>query len=915
MTESPADSGLLWSFGRCTLDGRRLELTVDGEVVAAEARPLELLAFLLYHAGELVTKDELLEAVWPGRIPSESVLTKTVAKLRQLLRDEDQSLIRTVYGQGYRLVAAVSARPLPPQVETAAPGLSAGGSPPLRPNWRLEEKLGNGHRHEVWRAHHDKTGQVRVFKLARDAEGLRALKREITVFRLLQGTPAARRHVLDLLDWNLDEAPYFLESPLVAGGDLARWFECEAAAGREPAPATRLELIAQTAETLAAAHDAGVLHKDVKPGNVLVDTDERGEPFVRLCDFGSGWLTDLARLAQLEITRLGFTQTIAQPEDSSGTPLYLAPELLAGQSPSLRSDIYALGVMLYQTVVGDFRRPLAPGWERDVADPLLCEDIAACADTDPARRIADARVLAQRLRQLDARRDERRRRDAERAQTERLRARLERVRARRPWLAASVALLVLGLCASLVLWRRAERASAHAVREAALARAVNQFLTDDLLANADPLRSGRRDVPVSEVLEHAAAHVGARFSGAPDAEAAVREAIGKAYGGLSDYASGEQQLRRAIALLDGRSGEGEHQTALRIELIWLLLYADRLDAARAEIAPLSGHAPSDIDSRLRLQTAEAWLRFRGGDYDAAITALEALQPQYESAAVAPQRTIEFMERLGDVYQTSGRLEHALALYRDLLKRETALYGQRDARSINAMLGLGTALEFADRNAEALPVLLDADRLARETLGEAHDITLNVGGELAGVYSLLERYDDAETLYLKLIALCERRHGEEHVLTRTMSGNLATLYARTGHQEQALSLYLRLYPIEARINGEAHPDTLLTADNIASSLSSLERWDEAERWQSRTVQLARKAYSPDDFHFAVMQYKLANILAHLGHKAEARSNFDEAITLLQRSLGPQHATTRKAIRLRDVALGEESPERKVPASAH
>src|SRR3546814_11899439 len=92
-------------------------------------------------------------------------------------------------------------------------------------------------------------------------------------------------------------------------------------------------------------------------------------------------MLDAQRLHALGITRLGFTQTVAAL-DTSGTPLYLAPEVLSGQPSTLQSDIYALGVMLYQAVVGDWNRPLAPGWERQVDDELLREDIAAAVDGD-----------------------------------------------------------------------------------------------------------------------------------------------------------------------------------------------------------------------------------------------------------------------------------------------------------------------------------------------------------------------------------------------------------------------------------------------------------------------------------------------------------------------------------------------------
>lgn len=911
MNDFQAGGPLLWSFGRCTFDERRLELSVDGEVVAAEARPLELLAHLLHHAGELVTKDELIEALWPGRIPAESVLTKTVAKLRQALRDEDQALIRTVYGQGYRLIAPVSvkadAASSPAAEPDFAPGLAAGATPRLRPHWVLRDKLSSGGRNEVWLARHDKTGEPRVFKFARDADGLRALKREITVFRVLREVPGASQHLLEILDWNLEEPPYFIECPFIAGGSLAQWCERSGGIASIGLP-QRLELVAQAADTLAPAHDTGVIHKDVKPGNVLVDLDASGNPRVRLVDFGSGRVIDLERLARLEITRLGFTQTLGvATDDSSGTPLYLAPELLAGQPPTLRSDIYALGVMLYQIVAGDFRRPLAPGWERDVADPLLCEDIAACADVDPARRLADARVLAQRLRDLDARRARQALAQIEQEQTRRLRARLEQVRLRRPWLVASALLLLAGLAASTLLWLRADRANQRALRESALTVAVNRFLTDDLLAGADPLHAGRRDVQVSEVLARALQQVAARFSGRPEQEAAMREAIGKAYAGLSDYDAGERELRHAMQLLDARPQSRDRRDEQQLALIGLLISAERLESANAEAVALAARRPLAPDTALGLDTARAWLEFRAGDYAPAITAMEAQRARYEAlAAEQPDRTFGFLERLGEAYVTAGRGEAAVEVFDDLLKRQTALYGQRDARLIKAMVGLGQGLELVDRNADALPLLEQAASVARETLGEEHDLTISAGGELAGVYESLQHYTEAEAEYRRLLVILRRRYGADYLTTRVLTSNLGVLYNNVGRSADALPLFEQLYEVEKRIGGESHPDTLNAAHNVGNSLSKLGQWSDALRWQSRTWELARTALAADDFQRGIMQYKLAETQSHLGQIEQARSNFDEAIAFLRRTVGDDHHWTQKAVELRRACLGDDDP---------
>lgn len=901
MTDAAVADTFIWSFGSCTFDEWRLELWVSGERLEVESRPLELLRHLLRHSGELVTKDELLEAVWPGRIPSESVLTKAMAKLRQALRDEDQEIIRTVYGQGYRLVTPVSVRTAEAvgPAEEKDPVLQPQKRPPLRPNWVLQERLGVGGRNEIWLARHDKTGQPRVFKFAPDATGMRALKREITLYRVLRQTPGIEDHLLESIDWNLDEPPYFIEYPYISGGNLVHWIEHRAREGNPCTLEQRLELVAQIATTLAAAHDAGVLHKDVKPSNVLIESDETGQPRVLLADFGSGELVDIERLNRLEITRLGFTQAMLEPDgSSSGTPLYFAPELLSGQRPSVRSDVYALGVLLYQAAIGDFRRPLAPGWERDVGDPLLCEDISACADVDPARRLADARILANRLRTLDARRAEQVRLLAERDETERLRQRLERIRLRRPWLMATAALLIIGLVSATTLWIRAERANQRATDEAAVSDAVNHFLTDDLLAGANPMQSGRRDVAVADLLSRASQTVGNRFASRPVIEAAVREAIGKAYGGLSDHDAGDKELRRAIALLDGMPDQKAAQDEMRVALIMLLLDAERTDAVPEQIAIFEERPPVSPTARLRLQTAKAWLALRRGDNEPAATQLEAQRPAYEALMKSePAMVIDYMSRLAEAYQLAGRIDKAIALAQDLLTRETQLYGRNDARSIDARWRLGQSLMIADRNEESAKILAEARQLAQTTLGEENELSLNVAGDLAGVYESLKRYTDAETIYERLVEIRLRRNGPDNLSTRLIEANLALLYDSMGRTELALTRFRELYDVERRLGGESHPDTLNVAHQVAVCLAKLQRWQEALPWEQRTFDLARKTLPAGHWHLGMMQFKLAEILGHLGQRDAALAHFDESIAILKKQLGADHQWTKRAIELR------------------
>ena len=267
---------------------------------------------------------------------------------------------------------------------------AAGLTIPRRENWTLQEQVGEGGYGEVWLAAHEKTKEKRVFKFCFDLQRVRGLRREVVLFRLLRETLGDRDDIVRILEWQFDKPPYFLESEYTAAGDLIHWTEGKGGVGAIPL-ATRLELVAQTAVALGAAHSVGVLHKDVKPSNILIkEIAERGEPRASLTDFGIGLITNRDALEAKGITAAGLTQTLMASSSSSqsGTRLYMAPEVLEGKQPTTLCDVYALGVVLYQMVIGDFSRAVAPGWERDVEDEFLREDIAACVDGNPEHRLA-----------------------------------------------------------------------------------------------------------------------------------------------------------------------------------------------------------------------------------------------------------------------------------------------------------------------------------------------------------------------------------------------------------------------------------------------------------------------------------------------------------------------------------------------
>ncbi|MBC7773390.1 MAG: protein kinase, partial [Pyrinomonadaceae bacterium] len=273
-----------------------------------------------------------------------------------------------------------------------------GLSVPGRDGWQLEQKIGEGGFGEVWLARQHRTHDARVFKFCFDADRLRSFKREMTLFRLLREALGDRKDIAKLWEVRLDKPPFYLESAFTKDGDLGTWSQRIGGIGKLPL-SKRIELLADIADAVAAAHSIGVLHKDIKPSNVLIQVDPDGTPRPQLADFGIGLLADPSQLEARNITATGFTETVSGNDSSrTGTRMYSPPELLTGKPFTTKGDVYALSVVLYQLVVGDLARPLAQGWEREIEDPLLREDIAAGVAGNEADRIAGAAELADRLR-------------------------------------------------------------------------------------------------------------------------------------------------------------------------------------------------------------------------------------------------------------------------------------------------------------------------------------------------------------------------------------------------------------------------------------------------------------------------------------------------------------------------------------
>jgi serine/threonine protein kinase len=773
-----------------------------------EAKPADLLVLLLERPDEVHTKDSLLGANWRNSPDgaSDASLTTAVRKLRAALGGGRDEIILTVPNVGYRMAV--------PVVETIVKGpelpafqLEAGGPIPGRPNWKAQRSLDA--LETVWLAEQIKTREVRVFKFAVDGVRLRALQREVTLSRLLQRSLADTNGFVRVIDWEFEELPYFTESKYggvnlleFAEGDRFKSLPMEG----------RVAMAAELAERAAAAHSLGILHNDLKPSNILIleDADRAAlasgeEPegtlainfTIRIADFGVASLTQPERLRQMEITQHGF----AEGDQSSGTPvgtgMYRAPEILAGGPASTLADVYALGVMLYQIVCGDFIEPLSPGWEDRIADPLLREDIAAAANVDPAKRIATAADLAMRLRTLEARRTELTVRMAELTQRERDRRALERARLRRPWVALAMLALVIGLFASLWFGRRAARARNLAEQSNKTLTEMNRFLADDLLAQSNPYMSAPGTDPritLIDAISKVLPQIDRRFANAPEVAARLHLAIGGALDARTDYTGAADQFAQAAARF--REAEGAlSQDAIVAEL-------------RRENVQLRSHLPGSIDSakaglavqqqaiaRLRevrpeLQGWQALVLTGAQIYSSqpqmAVAALnQAIERAQKTPGFNPDLLIALEGRLSGIYLRLDDGAAAERAARQVIATIRSNDGPESNKLLQPQMYLQEALYLERKYPEAITEGNENYSRFSKALGPQNQLTLAALTMLGETEGAMEDYAHAIRDELALSKLAEGLPGGAYLAESNLS-DVAMMECRSDHIDAGIA---------------------------------------------------------------------------------------------------------------------------------
>jgi serine/threonine protein kinase/tetratricopeptide (TPR) repeat protein len=722
-----------------------------------------------------------------------------------------------------------------------APGQSA--APPVPgpdiPGYELLGFLGKGGMGCVYKARHQRLGRLVALKCLR-ADGPPELER----FQAEAQTVARLQHpnIIQIFEVGEWQGEPFLSLEFVDGGTLADHLH-----GKPEDARLSAALVQTLARAVHYAHTQGIVHRDLKPANILMSIADGRLPI----EAGQSAIDNLnsavPKIADFGIAKHLQVSGQTREGDIVGTAAYMAPEQAAGRGAAIgpASDIYSLGVILYELLTGrvplqgatDLETLLSVQTEEPVPprqlQPRLPQELQTiclkCLRKEPGARYASADDLARDLgRHLAG--------EPIAARPTPLWKRTWKWTRRRPALAALVVLTALivgvGFPGATYLWVRADRAHAaelaHRQKAEAAAEAearakrraearetdtlaVLHFVETKLLASPRPQgQSGGlgHEVTMRQALDEALPFVGKGFAKQPVIEARLRAVLGQSYYYLGEAVTAAEQLQTACTLL-------------------------------------SQYIPHDHPDALRTvsQLANSY-KALGRYVEADKLYQKTLALQTERLGPSDRDTLATMCNLASNYSELHRNTEARTLQEKALALQEASFGRDDPATLSNMHNLALTYARLGLRDDSLKLEEETLRRRRTALGPTHPDTLHSMNNLAVTYGEMGRHEDAFKLDKETFELRKDKIGPNHPETLRSMHNLAISYATLGKHEEAHALRVETLARRRARLGDDHPDTLWSMWSTATGLVKLDRAAEAVPLIDECVKLsAGKVVNP------------------------------------------------------------------------
>jgi serine/threonine protein kinase len=762
-----------------------------------------------------------------------------------------------------------------PPAEESAPEIC--GERRLGP-YRLLSRIGSGGMGTVYRAdrddgHFQQTVAIKLLRAGlEDTEALARFRAERQLLARLQHPGIATLHD----GGDTAEGRPFLVMELVEGLPLDAW--CD---GRRVSVDERLDLFLRICDAVQYAHQNLLVHRDLKPANILVTG--AGEP--KLLDFGIA-----KELAPGGGDGTGATRTGLRMM----TLRYASPEQIRGQAITTATDVYSLGVLLFELLTGasPYRVPAVLPHEIERA---ICEDeperasAAALRAADPdgsdgldptaraALRRSSPKALAHRLSgDLDnilamALRKEPERRYASVsafaadltahrrdlpvvARPDTFRYRTQKfVRRHRAAVAAAVVggLMVLGFLASTL------EQSRRLALERDKARAALAFLVG-VFKEADPYKSGGVKVSARDILDKGAARVSADLSRQPDVQASLMDAIGQVDLGLGRIVEAAPLLERGLALrqkIDPSSPE-------------VVESLEHVAVLRAEQADFQG-----AETLLRHAIAVEKRRFGPADPALART-LNQLAQTLNATTPRPEVEALYVKALGIAHEAEGPDGPAVA---------------------QSLIGLSAYAQKRGQFARAEGYLRQGLAIEARTLGRSHPAYATHLATLGEILHEQGKDGEAETLLRQALGIQQKTLGPDHPDLGVTLTDLALIRQAHGDYATAEALCRRVVDILRPLLGYAPVRTAEALHNLASTLQVQKKSAEAIALHREVLAMRRRIYGPRSPEVAQSLLLQAEALREIKRNPEALELGQEALAILRQSLGPNHPNTAYALR--------------------
>lgn len=599
----------------------------------------------------------------------------------------------------------------------------------------------------------------------------------------------------------------------------------------------RIRLLIQVCQAVQHAHQKGIIHRDLKPANVLVSMAD-GKTLPKIIDFG---IAKAINTTDELITRMTSAGQLV------GTPDYMAPEQRSGAASDIdtRTDVYALGVMLYELITGKLPETTTADNESvckpsDAGGKGIQRQIRAELDwivmraleVDPDDRYSTADQLARDLQSYLTDMPV----TASPPSKSRAFARFVR-RNRTGVLAGSLiaSSLLLGLVTTSIGFSRARTERIAAQTDSETASLVSSFLTE-LLASANPDQFGRSDVSVSELLSDASQRLDrGELADRPAIQARLRIVLGRSYQGLADYDHAAQEFEQAFSILN----------------------ADP-ETDPIEIAEALDELANSFTHLARYEEAES-------NYLNAIAIREALN--HPTPLVSQSNG-----SLGVVYHWTGRFEEGVQYFSDSLE-QLRRAPAADNKAIAAALGwLGVELGVLGRMDESIEAHLAGIDVAVGEYGETHSVVAAAYNNLANSYESAERYDDAFDAHEHSLAIKQAILPHDHPDIAISLNNMGLTLIRQEKPSEAETYLREAIALHAIGLGDSHPSTAVAHANLGQSLLEQGRPVEAIPMFERAIEIALKQL--DDDHLMPTAFRINQARCHT-----ALGNFDQAEQML------------------------------------